>query len=44
MTDAQVKAMFAGASDFESRTLRSGSDTLYAYFIDGLVASSFIAD
>ena len=44
MTDQQVKAMFAGASDFESRTLRSGSDTLYAYFIDGLVASSFIAD
>ena len=44
MTDEQVKAMFAGASDFESRTLRSGSDALYAYFIDGLVASSFIAD
>ena len=44
MTDEQVKAMFAGASDFESRTLRNGSDTLYAYFIDGLVASSFIAD
>lgn len=44
MTDEQVKSMFAGASDFESRVLRSGSDTLYAYFIDGLVASSFIAD
>ena len=36
--------MFEGASDFETRTLRSGSGTLYAYFIDGLVTSSFISD
>jgi len=35
--------MFEGASDFETRTLRSGDQTLYAYFIDGLVTSSFIA-
>ncbi len=44
MTDAEIRAKFAGASDFEPRTLRSGSGELYAYFIDGLVASSFIAD
>jgi len=43
MTDAQIRSMFEGASDFETRTLRSGDQTLYAYFIDGLVTSSFIA-
>lgn len=44
MTDQEIKEIFAGASDFETRTLRSGSSTLHAYFIDGLVTSSFIAD
>jgi len=44
MTDQEIKDIFSGASDFETRTLRSGSSTLYAYFIDGLVTSSFIAD
>lgn len=44
MTDAEIQKMFAGASDFEPRTLRSGSAVLYAYFIDGLVSGSFIAD
>lgn len=44
MTDQEIKDIFAGASDFETRTLRSGNGTLYAYFIDGLVTSSFIAD
>lgn len=44
MTDENIRKAFEGASDFETRTLRSGSSTLYAYFIDGLVASSFIAD
>lgn len=44
MTDQQIKDLFAGASDFETRTLRSGSAVLHAYFIDGLVTSSFISD
>ena len=44
MTDAEIRAVFEGASDFETRTLRAGEATLYAYFIDGLVSSSFIAD
>ena len=44
MTDQQIRALFEGASDFEPRTLRTGEATLYAYFIDGLVSSSFIAD
>lgn len=44
MTDAEIRNLFAGASDFEARTLRSGENSIYGYFIDGLVASSFIAD
>lgn len=44
MTDAEIKQQFDGASDFVTRTLRSGEDTLYAYFIDGLVSGSFISD
>lgn len=44
MTNEEICKVFEGASDFETRTLRSGSAVLYAYFIDGLVASSFIAD
>ena len=44
MTDLEICALFEGASDFETRTLRTGEATLHAYFIDGLVSSSFIAD
>ena len=44
MTDGEIRAMFEGASDFEPRTLRMGEATLYAYFIDGLVSSGFVAD
>lgn len=44
MTDSEIRSMFEGASDFEPRTLRTGEATLYAYFIDGLVSGSFVAD
>lgn len=44
MTNQEICAIFEGASDFETRTLRTGEATLYAYFMDGLVSSSFIAD
>ena len=44
MTDEAIRALFEGASDFETRQLRSGEGKLHAYFIDGLVTSSFIAD
>ena len=44
MTDADIRGLFAGASDFEARKLRTGENCLYGYFVDGLVASSFIAD
>jgi len=44
ITDAQITAQFQGASDFETRKLYHGDAVLHAYFIDGLVTSSFIAD
>ena len=44
MTDADIRQIFEGAEDFETRTLRSGAQTLYAYFIDGLVTSSFVSE
>ena len=44
MTDEAIRALFEGASDFETRQLRSGEGKLRAYFIDGLVTSSFVAD
>ena len=44
MTDAEIKAIFEGASDFETRTLRQGDGKLYAYFIDGLVSGDAISE
>lgn len=44
MTDPEIRAIFEGASDFEYRTLRTGEAVLYAYFIDGMVSGSFVAD
>ena len=44
MTDEAIRALFESASDFEARQLRSGPEKLHAYFIDGLVTSSFVAD
>ena len=44
MTDGEIRAIFEGTGDFETRTLRSGVHTLYAYFIDGLVTGSDIAE
>lgn len=44
MTDEMIRQRFALASDFESRILQCGEETVYAYFIDGLVTSSFIAE
>ena len=44
MTDVQIRAIFADASDFEYRTLRMGAGVLYGYFIDGLVSGSFVSE
>lgn len=44
MTDAEIRSIFAGAEDFETRILRDGRKTLYAYFVDGLVSGSEISE
>lgn len=44
MTDRQIREMFGDTADFERRTLRTGEETLYAYFIDGLVSGSQVSD
>lgn len=44
MTDTSIRAAFAGAGDFISRTLNCGSYTLYAYAIDGLVSGGDMSD
>ena len=44
MTDEAIRALFAGASDFEARQLRSGEHALYAYYIDGLTSGGDISE
>ena len=44
MTDENVSAIFAGAADFIRRELRCGVHTVYAYAIDGLIASATASD
>ena len=44
MTDAGVRAVFTDAADFVRRELRCGEFTVYAYAIDGLIASSDASD
>lgn len=40
MTDENISAIFEGAADFIRRELSCGGHTVYAYAIDGLIASS----
>lgn len=40
MTDTEITAVFDGAGDFIRRELHCGGFTLYAYAIDGLIASA----
>ena len=44
MTDQEIRKLFEGASDFETRTLTAGDCTIHAYFIDGLVSGSFVSE
>lgn len=44
MTDANVSHIFRGAADFIRRELRCGEFRLYAYAIDGLIASAYASD
>ncbi len=38
LTNENIRKIFAGAGDFETRTLQCGEFTLYAYAIDGLTS------
>jgi hypothetical protein len=42
--DAQIRHIFRDAADFIRRELRCGEHTLYAYAIDGLIASAYASD
>jgi len=44
ITDENISAIFQGAADFIRRELRCGGHTLYAYAIDGLIASAYASD
>ncbi len=44
MTDENVRKIFQGAADFIRRELRCGEHTIYAYAIDGLIASATASD
>ena len=44
LTDANIRAMFAGANDFIARELRCGPWVLYSYAIDGLTAGGDTSD
>lgn len=44
MTDANIRAIFAGAGDFFGREICCGEHILYAYAIDGLVSGGDISN
>ena len=44
LTDENISHIFRDAADFMRRELHCGEDTLYAYAIDGLIASAYASD
>ncbi len=44
LTDENISGIFRNAADFMRRELRCGEYTLYAYAIDGLIASAYASD
>ena len=44
LTDENISNIFQDAADFMRRQLRCGDHTLYAYAIDGLIASAYASD
>jgi len=44
LTDENISHIFRGAADFIRRELRCGDFTVYAYAIDGLIASAYASD
>ena len=43
LTDAQIRAAFTGADDFQARPFRAAGQALTLYFIDGLVSGNDIS-
>ena len=44
LTDENISSIFRDAADFMRRELHCGAHTLYAYAIDGLIASAYASD
>lgn len=44
LSDANIRHIFSGAADFNTRTLHCGNHTLYAYAIDGLTSGNDISE
>ena len=44
LTDQNISKIFRDAADFIRRELRCGEHTVYAYAIDGLIASAYASD
>ena len=44
LSDENISHIFRDAADFMRRELRCGAHTLYAYAIDGLIASAYASD
>ena len=44
VSDLHIRAIFSEAGDFIARELRCGPWTVYAYAIDGLIASAYASD
>ena len=44
LTDRNISGIFRDAADFIRREIRCGEFTLYAYAIDGLIASAYASD
>ncbi len=44
ITDENISGIFRDAADFMRRELRCGMHTVYAYAIDGLIASAYASD
>ena len=44
MSDAAIRKAFEGAADFVVRPIQADGQTVYCYFIDGLVMSTMVSD
>ena len=44
LTDANIRTLFEGAGDFDTRALRCGAFTIYTYAIDGITSGGDTSD